>query len=508
MKRKRILWTILAIAVAAAIALADLGNPANHQGAIAQARQELPAEPRHYDELTFPPLPEAKLPAFERYQLPNGLTVFLIEDRELPLVSGSLMVRTGSRWEPSEKTGLASLTGSVLRSGGTTNLVPAELNAFLENRAASIEASIGTTVGTVGFSALREDLDAVLPLFADVVRQPGFDPQQFELAKNQTRGGIARRNDDPNGVGGRELGKLLYGDASPYARTVEYATIDNIDREDAIAFYKTYFHPDRAILGLVGDFDPAEMQQKIVNVFGDWQAGGEIASDGSAAMPTPPAAQQATLGGLFLVEMPQLTQSYVQIGHLGGQFDSPDYPALSVLNEVLNGFGGRLFNKVRSELGLAYSVYGFWRARFDYDGTFLAGGQTQSETTVSFVDAVRAEIDRLRTEPVDPQELANAKEAILNSFVFNFQDPSQTLSRLMRYEYYGYPADFIFRYQQGVKATTIADIQRVAREYLQPEKLVTLVVGNPDQIQPPLSALGDLVTTLDITIPESTAIVN
>ncbi|MEO0949633.1 MAG: pitrilysin family protein, partial [Cyanobacteria bacterium J06641_5] len=297
---------------------------------------------------------------------------------------------------------------------------------------------------------------------------------------------------------------LLYGDTSPYARTVEYATIDNIDRDDAIAFYKTYFQPDRAILGLVGDFDPAEMQQKVVEAFGDWQA----TESERAALPTPPAAQQATLGGLFLVEMPQLTQSYVQIGHLGGQFDSPDYPALSVLNEVLNGFGGRLFNKVRSELGLAYSVYGFWRARFDYDGTFLAGGQTQSETTVPFVDAVRAEIDRLRAEPVDPQELTNAKEAILNSFVFNFQDPSQTLSRLMRYEYYGYPADFIFRYQQGVKATTAADIQRVAQEYLQPEKLVTLVVGNPNEIQPPLSALSDRVTTVDITIPEPTAIAN
>ena len=505
MKRKRILWTILAIAVAALVTLADPSRPGERpQGAIAQARQELPATPRHYDELTFPSLPEAELPAFERYQLPNGLTVFLIEDRELPLVSGSLLVRTGSRWEPAEKTGLASLTGSVLRSGGTATQAPAALNEFLENRAASIEASIGRTAGTVSFSALREDLDAVLPLFADVVRQPGFAPQQFELAKNQIRGGIARRNDDPSDVSNREFRKLIYGDTSPYARTVEYATVDNISREDALAFYKTYFHPDRAILGLVGDFDPTEMRQKIAAAFGDWQAtGGD-----RAALPTLPAAQQINVGGLFQIEMPQLTQSYVQIGHLGGRFDSPDYPALSVLNEVLNGFGGRLFNKVRSELGLAYSVYGFWGARFDYDGTFLAGGQTRSETTVPFLDAVRVEIDRLRAEPVNPQELANAKEAILNSFVFNFQDPSQTLSRLMRYEYYGYPADFIFRYQRGVKATTIADIQRVAQEYLQPEKLVTLVVGNSNQIQPPLSALGDRVTTVDIAIPEPTAIAN
>ena len=208
------------------------------------------------------------------------------------------------------------------------------------------------------------------------------------------------------------------------------------------------------------------------------------------------------MGGTYTVDLPQLTQSTVQIGHIGGQFDSPDYPSLSVLNEVLNGVSGRLVNKIRSELGLAYSVYGVWRPRSDHDGAFLAGGETRSETTVPFIKAMRTEIDRLRREPISETELANAKESILNSFVFNFQDPAQTLGRLMRYEYYGYPEDFIFQYQRGVKATTIADIQRVAREYLQPDNLITLIVGNSAAIDPPLSQLSDRVTTLDVTIPE------
>jgi zinc protease len=215
-----------------------------------------------------------------------------------------------------------------------------------------------------------------------------------------------------------------------------------------------------------------------------------------------PSASQAKQGGVYFVNQPQLTQSYVQMGHLGGQLNSPDYPALDVLNQVMNGFGGRLFNEVRSRQGLAYSVYSSWNPNFDYPGTFAAGGQTRSDATVPFIKAVRAEIEQLRVKPVTETELAFAKDQVLNSFVFRFQDPIQTLSRLMRYEYYGYPADFIFRYQQAVKATTIEDVQRVAQKYLQPDKLVTLVVGNASAIQPALTSLSTDVTSLDITIPK------
>jgi len=156
---------------------------------------------------------------------------------------------------------------------------------------------------------------------------------------------------------------------------------------------------------------------------------------------------------------------------------------------------------VRSRQGLAYSVYGFWSPRFDYPGTFVAGGQTRSETTVPFIQAIFDEIKRLQTSPVTPQELAYGKDSVMNSFVFNFQDPSQTLSRLMRYEYYRYPADFLFRYQRAVETTTAADLQRVARNYLKPQNIVTLVVGNLTDIKPPLTSLAQRVTPIDIAIP-------
>jgi zinc protease len=278
---------------------------------------------------------------------------------------------------------------------------------------------------------------------------------------------------------------------------VEYQTLNNISREDLVAFYEKYFQPENMILGIIGDFDSAKMRSLIQEKFSNWTPASK------PEQPTLPPVSQSKQGGIFFVNQPQLTQSYVQIGHLGGQLNSPDYAALDVMNQVMNGFGGRLFNEVRSRQGLAYSVYGYWNPRYDYPGTFIAGGQTRSDGTVPFIKGILAEIERIRTTPITPQELASAKDQVLNSFVFNFQDPGQTLSRLMRYEYYGYPEDFIFRYQKGVKATTIEDVQRVAQKYLQPDQVVTLVVGNASAIQPPLTSLSTNVTSLDITIPEA-----
>lgn len=288
---------------------------------------------------------------------------------------------------------------------------------------------------------------------------------------------------------------MIYGKDSPYARTTEYTTLDNISRGDVLKFYQQYFYPNNMILGIVGDFDSKKMRSQIQAKFGDWKP------SPTAIKPQLPQVTQAKTGGVFFVNQPQLTQSNILIGHLGGEYNSPDYPALDVLNNVLNGFGGRLFNEVRSRQGLAYSVYGYWSPRFDYPGMFLAGGQTRSDATVQFVKAMQGEIKRMQTQLVTPEELAFSKESTLNSFVFNFENPYQTLSRLMRYEYYGYRADFLFRYQKAVAATTAADVQRVARQYLKPENMVTLVVGNQTAIKPPLTQLAAEVTPIDVTIP-------
>lgn len=452
-------------------------------------------QPKHYDELTFQPLPAINIPAYSRFQLDNGLVVYLMEDHELPLVSGTALIRTGSRLEPAAQVGLAGITANVVRSGGSQTKRPDQINQFLEQRAAAIEVGASETSGSARFSSLSEDLEPVFRLFAEVLQKPAFDQAQLDLVKTQIQGGIARRNDDSDGIGSREFEKLIYGSDSPYARQVEYNHLDRITRPDLVRFHQQAFYPKNMLLGIVGDFDSARMRQLVETTLGAWKNPSEVTN------PTLPSVQQAQTNGIFLVDQPQLTQSNIRFGHLGGQVNSPDYPALSVMNGVLNGFGGRLFNNIRSRQGLAYSVYAAWSPRYDYPGIFVAGGQTRSDTTVAFIQSVRAEIQRLRQEPISPSELQYAKDAVLNSFIFNFQDPEQTLSRLMTYEYYQYPADFIFQYRKAVEQTTIADIQRVAKTYLQPTQLTTLVVGNVNTLKPTLLTLGEPVTSIDVTIP-------
>ncbi|NER02370.1 MAG: insulinase family protein [Okeania sp. SIO3C4] len=453
---------------------------------------------KHYTELEFPPLPELELPEYTRFQLDNGIVVYLMEDHELPLIGGTAIFRTGSRFEPEDKAGLADLTGAVMRTGGTTQHSPDKINQILEQKAAVVETGIGGTAGSARFSCLTEDLTEVFGLFTEVIREPVFAQAKLEFYKQQWQGAIARRNDNPESIVGREFQKLIYGTQSPYARTVEYETLKNISQEDLIDFYGKYFHPKNMILGVVGDFKTKQMRSLITEQFGNWQPSIKIVK------PPLPNVSQAQVGDMFFIDQPQLTQSYVQMGHLGGKLDNPDYTALSVMNAVLNGLGGRLFNNIRSRQGLAYSVSAYWSPNYDYPGVFIAGGETRSDATVPFITSVNEEIERIRTQPITKEELTHAKDSTLNSFIFNFQDPAQTLSRLMRYEYYDYPQDFIFRYRQEIENITVEDVQRVAQKYLQPDKIVTLVVGNKEAIQPPLSSLGSglKITSIDITIPE------
>ena len=455
-------------------------------------------EAKPYEELVFPELGEIQIPDYERYELDNGLVVYLMEDHDLPLVGGSATFRTGSYLNSSEQTGLAGITGEAMRLGGTLNHSPDELNEMLEQRAASVETGIAGTSGSASFSSLTEDLTDVFELFADVITQPAFSEDQVGLIKGRTAGSIARRNDDPDDIASREFSKLIYGDQSPYARTVEYLTLDNISRDDVVSFYEGALSPENTILGISGDFDPAMMKPLIERTLGAWEC------EDHMEITAPPQGMQHT-SGVFAVDQPQLTQSSILIGQMGGELRSPYHAPMAVLNEVLNGFGGRLFNEIRSRQGLAYSVYAVWSPRYDYNGLFIGGGQTRSEATVPFVQSMYQELEKVRQEPITQEELAFAKDSVLNSFVFNFQTPNQTLSRLIRYEYYDYPSDFVFTFRDKLESTTIEEVLAAAQAVLDPNKLVTLVVGNRAEITPELESLGVSVTPLDVSIPEPVA---
>ncbi|RKX18746.1 MAG: insulinase family protein, partial [Candidatus Zixiibacteriota bacterium] len=225
------------------------------------------------DKLKFPPIKEPQMPEFQTVTLENGMTLYLMEDHELPLVNASARLAAGGYLDSPEKTGLGSIVGTVLRTGGTENKTGDEIDEILESIGASIEVGIRSTSGTVSMNILSEYTDTGLELFADILRRPVFLEDKIELAKTQTRSGISRRNDQPFQICIREFRKILYGPESGYGRHPEYYTIDNISREDLIEFHQKYITPENVMLAIWGDFNSNEMVEKIKGYFGDWEIG-------------------------------------------------------------------------------------------------------------------------------------------------------------------------------------------------------------------------------------------
>src|SRR5262245_47194254 len=215
-----------------------------------------------YKDLKFPALRQIEIPNVERYTLPNGMKLYLLENHELPLVGGFALVRTGNLFDPKDKIGLATITGMVMRTGGTKNTTGDQLDEKLENIAATVESSIGESSGRVSFSALKENADEVLSTFKDVLTGPEFRQEKLDLAKTEIHSGISRRNDDPHGIAEREFYATIYGRDTPYGWQEEHATVDRIKREDLIGFYKRYFFPANIMLAVQGDFSAPELKAK------------------------------------------------------------------------------------------------------------------------------------------------------------------------------------------------------------------------------------------------------
>ncbi len=446
-------------------------------------------------DLKYPPLAPVRLPHVETYTLASGMRVYLLENHELPLVNGLALVRTGNLFDPPDKVGLATLTGMVMRTGGTTARSGDQLDEDLENIAASVESSIEETSGEVSFSALSENADKVLSVFHDVLVEPAFRQERFDLAKSQLRDEIARRNDDPEAVAGREFNNIVYGKDTPYGCQIEYATLARIQREDLVAFHRRYFFPANILLAVYGDFSTPAMKRKLEELFGGW-------SDRQEPVPPFPAVRDVAQPGVFLAVKEDVNQTVFSLGQLGGILRDKNDPALEIMADILGGgFSSRLFKRVRTQLGYAYGIGAEWAAAYDHPGLFEIGGSTKSPTTAETIEVVRQEVDRIRASEVADQELETAKETSLNGFVFHFDTPGKTLSRVLRYRYYGYPDDFIFGYQKALGAVTKADVLRVARQYLHPESFTVVAVGNPKDFGKPLSTLGLPVHPLDLTIP-------
>jgi zinc protease len=446
------------------------------------------------NQLQYPPLHKISIPPPKRIQLANGMVILLEEDHELPLIRGSASIHGGGRDVAKEKAGLASIYGSSWRTGGTDSKTGDQLDDLLEARAARLETSADSDSSTISMNVLKGDFDTVFPLFVELLQKPAFRQDKIDLAKTQLRASISRRNDDAGGIASREARKLAYGD-SPYARQTEYATINAITREDLLDFHKRFVNPSNIIVGFVGDFDSAAMEKKLRAAFASWPKGPKA--------PAPPAPGAAAKPGLYFVSKDDVNQSNLRVVQPGAPLRSdPDFYATEVMNTILSGlFSGRLMNHIRTQQGLAYGVSGGISMEYDHPGIVAAGLATKSGSTVQAIQSLRSEMNDLVTKPFTAEELKQAKDALLNAFVFTIDSPAEALSQATTLEFYGYPADYWQKYPAMIEKVSADDVSRVAKKYVKPEQLAILVVGNAKEFDKPLASLGS-VTPIDITIPE------
>jgi zinc protease len=449
-------------------------------------------DPRH---LVTPPI--GKIPAVkpERWTLPNGIVVYLLENHDLPVVRATSYFRSSPTLVAADRAGLFTTAGEVMRSGGSS----AHSGDWLDDRLAAIGASISTGLtslsGNAGFRCLSDNTPEVVGLWAEVLRGPAYPDDKIELSKVGLRRQIASRNDEMFNVLFRAASLAVYGKDSPWSRQAEYATVEPISAADCRGLHDAVFVPERMILAVYGDFKTADMKALLTARLGDWKKSGTPA-------PVLPPTPKSVESKLMFAPKEDVTQSGIIVAQPGSRADDPDYASMSVLEQALGGgFSSRMFSHIRTQRGLAYAAGANAGVSFERPGVFMAYTLTKSESTMTALQLVRDEVRAITDSPLSPEELDVAKQAVVNGFVFNFADPSQTLFRAAYYESVGYPADFLQTYQRALDAVTAQSVLDAAKRKITPDREVAIVVGKESDFAAPLTSAGLPVERMDISIP-------
>jgi predicted Zn-dependent peptidase len=424
-----------------------------------------------YEPLDFtPPSPDEY-----RTELSNGLVVFISEDHEIPWVDASLMVRTGPFLEPDDKIGVASLTSRIMREGGSTSMTGEEINERMDFLAGSLTAT--------SLSIHTRHLDEAMGIWMDILNNPAFPEDKLRRNKESALVAYENRNKNVSTVGRRAFNELVYGEDSPINAVQTDAIINGINRRDLFDWHRRYWGANNSILVVAGDFDRAEMLQKLEETFGQW-------GDAEEAVPPIPEVAQAAPAGVYMIEPEVIpNQGVIQIGHLGLMQDHPDYAAVDLMNYILGGgsFSSRITKIVRSDNGLAYSTGSRFSGGTLYPGTFTASCQTKNSTVVFAAQLMLNEIERIRNEPVPAEDLEFARTARVNAFPAQFGGGGRsgamfgTLRNFANLEFNNRPMDYYDTYVERYEAVTVEDIRRVAQQYLRPENLIIMVSGNIEE---------------------------
>jgi zinc protease len=436
-----------------------------------------------YPALSFEP-PRARLE-----HVGGDVPVLFLEDHRLPLVSVFARFKGGYGLFPRERYAAATALPALLRNGGTVALPPDSVDLRLESLAVSTSFGSGGESMFASMNVLTSVLDEAVTLWSDILQRPRFDSAQVEVWRGRELESVLRRLDDPRRLAFSEFNRLMYGD-HPTGWEMEASDLDPEDLRPELlrAIHREVFCLDNLVLGVTGDIGWDEARGKLEELVAGWPPC-------PRPLPEPPLPEIRREPGVYLIPR-DLNQSTVVMAHATEvrRGDTGEYFASRIGNAILgnSGFSSRLLSRVRTEAGYAYSASSLWTTPRRAPGLVGAITQTRSETTVAAIRLILETIGQMTQEPPSAEEVALAVDQTVNGFVFNFENPSQVVSRQMLYLAQELPRDWLQQYVDGIQAVEPEDVGDVFARHVDPGDMIILVVGKPEEFDAPLEALGNV----------------
>ena len=438
--------------------------------------------------------PDLRVPVWTKATLANGADFIVSEKHDLPLVSFSITVLGGAaQFEPADRTGLASITAAMLSEGTKTRDGEALSNA-LQLLGTSVSTSIGAESGSMSFVSTSGKFGATLEILADMLVNSTFPGDALERIRGQRLVALTQARAQPEAIASRVFPRVLYGPSHPYGRVVAEESLKAITRDDIAKFHAGYFEPGRALITVVGDVTPAAARAAVEKALSAWPKAGTRPAFSYPALPEP---SKTTI---YLIDRAGAAQSNVAIGHPGPPRSTPDYYALQVMNTMLGGmFQSRLNANIREEKGYSYGV----NSSFAYGkgpGAFRTGGAIVGDKTDAALNEFMKELRGiLGARPITDDELATAKDSLIQRLPATFASVSAINNALANLWTQGLPDDYYQQYTKAVAAVTKDEALRVAKKYIDLDKLAIVVVGDRASIDAPLKATNVApITYLDI----------
>lgn len=431
---------------------------------------------------------QVKLRKAVEAKLDNGLTVLVLEDSRFPVVNVSLQISgAGPIFDPADKPGLATLTAQMLREGTKTRN-SRQIAEDVDKLGATLNATsgFGSTAANISASGLSDNFDQWFGLMTDVLLNPSFPAEDFGKLKARQKTALMNQRTQPDFLSEERFRRVLYGSHPAAVYSTTPAVLDSVTPEMLAAWHRDHYVPQNAILAIAGDVKAADVIAKLKQSLAGWKR-----TDYKETLPPNP--KPATDAKIYLIDRPNSVQSTITMGNIAIDRRHPDYIPVVVMNGIVGGgASARLFLNLREEKGYTYGVYSGFTA-VKWPGPWSAGGDVRTEVTEGAMTEFMKELNRIRDEKVPVEELEEQKRSIVASFALTLESPQQLLNYSITRKIYGLPDDYWDTYPAKIMAVTADDVQRVARQYINPQTQQVVVVGDAKKIKPVLEKFGTVV---------------